>query len=166
MLIIKEVKMVSPLVGLHAFLGEIGIVLFIWVFVEMLSPNKERAIRAKKVACWGLLMFVLSWIVGGIYYVNTYGPDIKPKIKAGPQKWAHGIFMETKEHIFLFLPFLAFVTFFMLNNFEKDLSKGKREDVRKGVLLLSGLIVALGFLIALMGYLISSGFRTALEVMG
>ena len=39
----------------------------------------------------------------------TFYPATKTLVKAGSWPWAHSIIMETKEHIFLFLPLLAFV---------------------------------------------------------
>lgn len=99
--------MAHPLIGIHAALGEIGVGAFLWVFVELLNPSEERIKRAKKIALLGALLFLLSWIAGGYYYVEFYGDQVKPLIKEGPFPWAHAIVMETKEHVFLFLPFLS-----------------------------------------------------------
>ncbi|MEK6903244.1 MAG: hypothetical protein AABW64_01185 [Nanoarchaeota archaeon] len=148
------------LVGLHAVLGEIAILAFVWIFIEILNPTQERLRRAKIGAALGLIFLILSWFVGGFYYVSFYGANVKPVIKEGPQPWAHNVVMEAKEHIFLFLPFLAAANYFILRSATvKDIRKIK--TVRK----LAVLIILLGFLMALMGYLISTGFRTALEVM-
>jgi hypothetical protein len=155
--------MANPLIGVHAVLGEIGIVAFIWVFVEMLKPNPERLKRAKIAALLGVAFFFVSWIVGGYYYTEFYGSLVKPAIKEGPQPWAHLIFTETKEHMFLFLPFLSILAYALLMKFETAFKEDKNPKAKKAVLILSGVIVIIGALMALMGYLISSGFRAALE---
>lgn len=152
--------MPHPLIGLHATLGEIGIFSFLWVFVEMLNPSELRIKRARIASVIGLIFLVLSWIVGGYYYVSFYGTNIKPVIKEGPQPWAHSVFMESKEHLFLFLPFLALINLFLLFNL-----KVSDQKKSKSILKLAGLIVILGLMMALMGYVISTGFRGALEVM-
>ena len=152
--------MPHPLIGLHATLGEIGIFAFLWVFVELLNPSELRIKRAKIASLIGLTFFILSWIIGGYYYVSFYGTDVKPVIKEGPQPWAHSIVMEAKEHIFLFLPFLAVIASLLIMNVRVNETKKL-----KSILKLSALIIITGFMMALMGYVISTGFRGALEVM-
>ena len=153
--------MVSSLIAIHAFLGEAGILAFIWVFVELLNPSKERINRAKFAALLGTIFFLLSWLSGGYYYVQDYGINVKPVIKEGPQPWAHSIFMEIKEHIFIFLPFLAILTLSIIKKYDKELLKNK--NARKAILSLCAIIIVIGALMAGMGYLISTGYRTALE---
>ena len=153
--------MVSSLIAIHAFLGEAGILAFIWVFVELLNPSKERINRAKFAALLGTIFFLLSWLSGGYYYVQDYGINVKPVIKEGPQPWAHSIFMEIKEHIFIFLPFLAILTLSIIKKYDKELLKNK--NARKAILSLCIIIIIMGALMAGMGYLISTGYRTALE---
>ena len=61
--------------------------------------------------------------------------------------------METKEHIFLFLPFLSFVALIIVNLFPKEIeSNGK---LKQSLILLSFLIVTLGIVITLAGISIS-----------
>jgi len=153
--------MVNLLIGIHAALGEVGVIAFLWVFVELLNPNLKRVKRAKQAAFIGVLFLFLSWLVGGYYYVNFYGASVKPIIKEGPMPWAHDIFMEVKEHVFLFLPFLSLMALGLIKKYEKDIIKGW--DARKAVLLISLLIVLIGMMMAGMGYIISSGARAALE---
>lgn len=156
--------MASPLIAAHAFLGEAGIIAFIWVFVELLNPDKRRVDRAKFAAFLGVVFFFLSWASGGFYYVSQYGLEIKPIIKEGPQPWAHLIFMEVKEHIFFFLPFLSILTLSILNKYDNELLNDKR--IKKSVLALCIAIIIIGGLMAGMGYLISTGYRVALEAKG
>lgn len=151
----------NPLVGIHAGLGEIGAFLFLWLFVELLNPSKVRINRAKKVAMLATIFIFLSWIVGGYYYVSYYGVNVKPIIKEGPDPWAHSVFTETKEHIFLFLPFLSILTTAVVFRYGNKIENDKH--ARRAMLMLSILIFLLALLMAGMGYLISTGARTALE---
>jgi hypothetical protein len=151
--------MAHPLIGIHAALGEIGIFAFLWVFVELLNPTEERIKRAKIVACIGTILIFLSWLAGGYYYVKIYGPDVKPMIKEGPQPWAHKVVMETKEHVFLLLPILSLFTVALMK--KHDLLNNS--EARKSILKLCVLILLIGLSMAFMGYLISTGARTALE---
>ena len=154
--------MVNFLIGLHAALGELGGIGFLWVFIELLNPLHQRIKRAKTIAFISMVLLFLSWFIGGYYYVNTYGNEVKPIIKEGPQPWAHGIFMETKEHVFLFLPFLSILAFSIIRNYENDIMKNKK--LRISILLLCISIFLFTFAIGAMGYLVSSGARAALEV--
>jgi len=153
--------MVHPLIGAHAALGELAVFAFLWVFVELLNPTEQRIKRAKLAASLGVLFFFLSWFLGGYYYVEFYGSDVKPIIKEGPNPWAHGIFMETKEHVFLFLPFLSLAALGFIYKSGDNLIKKRNEKI--AVLLLCSLIVLMGLSMAAMGYIISTGFRIALE---
>ncbi|MBI2004966.1 hypothetical protein HYS79_02285 [Patescibacteria group bacterium] len=149
------------LIGLHAVLGEVGALAFLWVFVELLNPNESRLRRAQIMALLGALFFVGAWFFGGFYYVTEYGAAVKPIIKSGPIPWAHSIITETKEHVFLFLPFLAVLTWGLLKRYKDEFIQ--KRNFRIAVLLISGLVVLLAFAMAGMGFLISSGFRAALE---
>lgn len=154
--------MVNPLIGLHAFLGEFAAIGFLWIFIELINPNVKSINRIKIVAIISVILIFLSWFAGGYYYVNTYGSEVKPIIKAGPQPWAHLVFTETKEHIFLFLPFLSLFALTIIKKYDKALIKNK--SARIATMILSLLIFLLAFAIGGMGYLISQGARAALEV--
>lgn len=147
------------LIGLHAGIGEIGALSFLWVFVELLNPNLQRVARAKIAALVGTIALFTAWIVGGYYYVSFYGTNVKPIIKAGPMPWAHSVMTETKEHVFLFLPFLAILILGLINVYKEKLAKGERV---KSIVILSLLVFLITMAMAGMGYMISSGFRTAI----
>ena len=149
------------LIGTHAFLGEVGALLFLWVLVELLNPSPERLRRARILAMCGTLFLALAWIVGGYYYVEFYGTIVKPVIKAGPMPWTHSIVIETKEHVFLFLPFLAFLASGLITTLRDELVTNDR--LRIAIVLLSGLIVLIAFAMAGFGFMVTSGFRSALE---
>jgi len=157
--------MVSLLVGLHVAISEIGIAAFLWAFIALLDPTPKRIQNAKIAALIGTILFFASWISGGYYYIDFYGENIKPIIKEGPQPWAHGIAMEAKEHIFLMLPFLGFLTYAFIRKYEKELAIKNNKEVKNAILLLLGLTIFLGVLMAFFGYLISSGYRIGLEAL-
>jgi len=151
------------LIGLHAVLGELSALAFLWVMVEMLSPTEGRIRRAKMIAGFGVILIFLSWITGGYYYLTDYQATVKAVIKAGPYPWAHSVITETKEHVFIFLPFLAIVVWGTLKQYGNDLIENKR-DLARAIMILAGFIVLVAFSMAGMGYLISSGMRSALEL--
>jgi hypothetical protein len=153
--------MVNPLIFVHAIGAEIGLFAFLWVLVELLNPTETRIRRAKIAALFGVVCLLGAWFVGGFYYVEVYGSQIKPVIKASDAKWVHSIVMEVKEHVFLFLPILAILTASLLHKYDKEVISNN--DARKTIVLLAGLIFLLGFSIAGMGAVIASGYRFALE---
>jgi len=152
--------MVNPLIFIHAICAELGLFAFLWVLVEMLNPTETRVARAQMAAIFGFAFLFFAWLVGGFYYVEIYGLHVKPLIKASDANWVHNIVMEVKEHVFLFLPILAALTTALLYKFDGRLLENR--DARISVVLLAGLIFVLGFTIAGMGALISSGYRFAL----
>lgn len=153
--------MADLLIGAHAFLGEMAVFAFFWIFVELFNPGKNTLSRMKLISSIGMVLLLLSWVAGGYYYVSVYGPHVKPLIKAGPQVWAHSVFTETKEHVFLFLPFLGAMAFFLIHSSGDALLRDRK--LRQAVQLLSLLVVLIGLAMAGMGYLISTGARNALE---
>ncbi len=151
----------SILIGLHAFLGEAGALAFLWVFVELLSSSQSSLRRARLAALLGVLFLLGSWVAGGTHYLTDYATAVKPIIKEGPLPWAHSVITETKEHLFLFLPFLALLTWGLLKRYQDEFMQNR--NLRVAVLVLSILIVLMAFAMAGMGFIISSGFRAALE---
>lgn len=150
--------MVNLLVPTHAITGILAIFAFLLVFVELLNSTEKTIRMIKFFALAGTLLIFISWIIGGYYYATYYGTSIKPLIKEGPAPWAHSVVMETKEHVFLFLPFLAILTTAVIFKFDTTLVKNRKWKL--SVLGLSALIILLGLTIAGMGYLISAGGRT------
>ena len=148
--------MANLLVAMHAMTGILSIFAFLVVFVELLSPTKKVIKRIKIFALIGTILIFISWIIGGYYYLTYYGPDVKPAIKEGSNPWIHSVIMETKEHIFLFLPFLAILTTGIIFSYSNLLKNNK---AKSSVLLLCALIILLGLAIAGMGYFISAGAR-------
>ena len=150
-----------PLIGLHAGLGELGALLFFWAFIELLGGQASNIRRARLAVLIGTVFLVGAWLAGGFYYVEIYGSAVKPFIKDGPLPWAHGVAMETKEHVFLFLPFLAVFAWGLMQRLGHVMDS--QRQARVAALYATGVVVVLSGTMALMGFLVSSGFRSALE---
>src|SRR3989344_4927170 len=138
-----ELLLAKPvLIGLHLGFAIVGIDAFLWLAGEYAARAKSVA-RKTWAAGIGTLAFIVSWIIGGFYYVTVYGAEVKPIIKAGAAPWAHNIAMESKEHIFLFIVPLA-ITALVLTRLDS-------EKLRKSGMWLSAVIAGLGLLIGAMG---------------
>jgi hypothetical protein len=147
----SDLNPVYLLVGLHAGLGEVAGLLFIWALVEIINNTPAGLIRAKKAALWGVVFIFASWITAGIYYVSHYGGVVKPVIMDGPLPWAHGVVLETKEHVFMYIPLLALVGYQAV----RGIAEGRGKPVLSVTKWLLGLNVLLSFLMAWMGFLVS-----------
>ena len=143
------------LVGLHLGFAILGIDFFLWLAGELIADPEKRK-RLKIVSVIGVLGFVLSWLVGGYYYVKYYGTLVRPDILAGSAPWAHAVAMEAKEHIFLLIIPLALTAAF-LSFLPKDVLSNFR--LRKPAIALIGAMVALALSIGAMGYIISAAAR-------
>jgi hypothetical protein len=146
--------------GLHVGFGELVLLftiatLFILAWV---SPNR-KVIMAKIASLIGVVSAFVSWLVSGLYYVIYYGPQVKPVIKEGPWPWAHGIFMEGKEHIFLFLPFIAMILLFLVWKYADRWNSDRA--IRFSIYAIGIMAIFIPVLMAVSGYLISSGYRIA-----
>lgn len=139
----------------HVIIGLLGITFFVVVLLGLLKIHWQMR-QLRIFSLLGLLSFLASWIMGGYYYVMYYGSAVKPIIKTGDYAWAHGIVMETKEHVFLFLPFLAAVVFLTLW-FAGEAAVEAR--LRKPLIALTLLIVVFGVFMAAAGTIISGAVR-------
>lgn len=154
--------MIHWLIGVHAFFGEVGSLSYLWVSFELLNPSKAGMVRARWLSLIGLIFLLIAWMVGGFYYLGPYQSSVKPILKAGPYPWAHVIGMETKEHIFLFLPFVAFFVFTALAQQGSNLINDGKSRI--GLLVTSTLLFTLGMSMAGFGYLITCAYRVSLEL--
>ena len=145
------------LVG-HVFVGLAGVIIFYAVLMAVLKPVDFSRLKFLRLASLGgLIGFLLSWLSGGYYYVVYYGNIVKPIIKKSAYPWAHSIFMEAKEHIFLFLPFAALVAVLIFYILGEELEQ--KPAIKKPVIILSSLIFVLGAIMALMGIIISGAVK-------
>lgn len=145
------------LVGLHLGLAIIGIDSLLWLLGEYAAGFKKMR-RAQLAAIIGAIGFIGSWIFGGFYYVKFYGKLVKPIILKGSAPWAHGIAMEVKEHVFLLL--IPAVLTLLIAMFVKSQDL-KNDEIKKPLMAMIFLIVAISFAIGLMGFIISSAARWA-----
>lgn len=139
----------------HVILGLIGIVLFTAVLLGLIKNANLKKLKILSLA--GLFSFLASWFSGGYYYTLYYGDKVKPIIKAGQHFWVHSVIMETKEHIFLFLPFLVAVLVLAIWLIGNDINK--EQKLKKGIIALALSIVILGIAITLMGLAISGAVK-------
>jgi hypothetical protein len=141
----------------HVLAGVIGVFLFGAVALELLK-NKPSLRLLRWFSLFGFLLFAgVLWPSAGYYYVTYYGKAVKPIIKAGSTPWIHTVIMETKEHIFLFLPFAALaitlLLYFLGDKIEQD------QNMRRTAFTLTSIIFILGVIITLMGILISGAAK-------
>jgi|SRR3989344_1690604 len=143
------------LVGLHLGFAIIGIDFFLWLLGEFIADPVKR-FRLRIVALIGLVGFLMSWLIGGHYYIKYYGPLVKPVINAGSTPWVHAVVMEAKEHIFLFVIPLALTALFLSFLHREQFADFK---LKVPAILLIGSMVAVTLAIGAMGYIISAAAR-------
>lgn len=149
--------------ALHVVFGELAAFCFFAIAILLTQKAIEEKIL-KRLICLakgGVGFLITSWIVGGYYYLIHYGPVVKPAIKNGPLPSAHIIFMELKEHVFLFLPFLAIYLYFLLKNNPLELNSNPL--FKRSTMFLSGFLFLIIMSMAGMGYIITTGYRLSLQ---
>jgi hypothetical protein len=140
----------------------VGLLAFLWTLLEVFhGPTGASLLRAKAASLTGTGLIFGAWLMGGMYYAIHYGKIVKPVITEGPWPWAHGVFMEAKEHIFLFIPFVAVMFLVLVWQHGDQLSE--RKDFRFATFATGGLVVLLGALMTAFGYFVSNGFRAAVQ---
>ncbi len=136
----------------HIILGvaAIGLVYFVLMQVLKRQPNWEWC---RNLSMWAAVLFFASWAAAAYYYVVYYGGSVKPVIKAGEYPWAHAIFMEGKEHVFILVPFLTITLALALH------SRNENPQLKMAIVVLAGCIVTLGIFVALSGVVVSGAAR-------
>jgi hypothetical protein len=142
--------------SIHVLIGITGVaasyMTVMWLF------KRNLPLRSLKVSSFvAFVAYITAWITGGYYYVVHYGGSVKPIIKEGPTPWAHLVIMEVKEHIFLFLPILAFVILLVIWLKGNKLQENKRLRNALALVTLVTFIIALSM--ALGGVVISGAAR-------
>ncbi len=144
----------ATLLSAHILLGVIGVSASVVAAYCLIRPKIDALpLRAAWIAT---LSYILSWLSGGWYYWKFYGASVKPAILENTP-WAHLIFMEAKEHVFLFLPFAALVFSLVLYTHKEALISD--DTLRKQTLFLALAIAGIAVIITLSGVLISGGSR-------
>jgi hypothetical protein len=140
----------------HSTFGVLGILSALWVFVETLNAREENAGRIRKAAFIAALCMVVTWILGGYWYVHFYPLD-RALILKGPWPFAHTLFMETKEHLF----FISLILSLYLPIAASD-KLYANPNARKMVLCVAMLIALSGLAIEGSGAIINHGAKVAL----
>jgi len=147
------------LVILHAALGEIGALSFLWVLMELINKQEKSYIRAKWISLGGVILFFANWFLAGANYIVHFENSIEPAIKNTNIIWVNNIIMEVKIHIFIFIPILALFAFLIILSFPKWSSGIKIP--RKSIYAICILIVFLGFIMVSFGYIVSASVRAS-----
>jgi len=143
---------------IHPTFGVLGMMAAGWVFVDALNASKDNEARIRTVSMLSAVLIWLAYIFAGWFYVVYYGGD-KAIIKAGPWPWAHGLFMETKEHAFFLTLLLA--TFLPIAAAGRV---AESKAVRKVVLWSSAGVALLALAMEGAGAVISMGAKAAMAM--
>lgn len=151
-----NVTMSDVILLAHATCGVLGTLAAVWVFVEALNAQEQNA-RRTRVAAWAVAIFMSgAWILGGYWYLRFYPAD-RAMILKGPWPFAHSVFMETKEHLFLMTLILAFYLTIVARE-----RLYENAAARKMALCVAMLIVLTGLAIEGSGAVINHGVKVAL----
>lgn len=152
----------KSLVLLHSISGGLSALVLVWIIVETLYPT-DRSLARARVASYlaALLLTTGCWIVGGYNYLTVYGSQVKPVILAGPHPWAHEVVMEAKEHIFVFLPIIAFALSITLFVLDRDAFLDDTK-FRRALTITACLALFMVLLMFLMGAVISNDGKSGL----
>ncbi len=154
---IAVVGEVKDLVIIHSTFGAIAALALAWIIIEMRHLTPKGLTRAKFAGYTAAFFNVLGcWIVGGYYYLTVYASQLKPIIVEGAQPWAHRIIMETKEHVFLFLPVISIALTLMLIWLGKDQTLFDDSKVRKAIIAVALLALVMIIVTFVFGALISN----------
>jgi hypothetical protein len=142
---------------LHVALGVLGILCAVALFVDVLNINEGNIERIKKLSIVVAVLFCLTYLIGGYWYVVYYGHD-RDIIKAGQWAWAHNFFMEVKEHIFFAMLMLSMYLPIAVHR-NVPLTDRKKRNLVLGI---SALIVLLGLFMEGAGGIIGKGVTIGL----
>lgn len=141
---------------LHVLSGLLGTAGAYALWLHLLRPKMNLpAIRAWAYSTFFFLMF--AWVMSAWYYVRYYGASVKPVILAGKYPWAHKVFMEWKEHIFLFLPFMAAALLFAVWKLQPE-SPGA-DSRRRAAVWLAAAMTVVALAVTLSGVAVSGAVR-------
>ena len=140
---------------IHVLTGVFGIGLVWFIFMNIMRETPNMKVL-QYVAGFSFVSFIISWVTSGYYYVIYYGSSVKPIIKAGDYPWAHQIFMEGKEHIFLMLPFLALVIWVGTYAVAHD---PENKKLKNTVAILTVVTAVLGAFVVASGIIVSGAAR-------
>jgi hypothetical protein len=140
----------------HVLFGVLGTLVAVALFFDVLNLSQANIKRVKQLCLVAVVLFVLSYLVGGYWYVVHYAPE-KALILAGPWPWAHTYFMEVKEHLFFMIILLALYLPMLVYNKQLLESTG----LKVITLTVLGLMVALGLTMDGFGAIIAMGSKVS-----
>lgn len=154
---IAVVDEVKDLVLIHSTFGAIAALALTWLIVEMRNLTPKGLTRGKYAAFIATFFNIVGcWFAGGYYYLTVYASQLKPIIVGGTQPWAHRVVMETKEHVFLFLPVVTLTLLLMLVWLGKDQLLFEDSKARNAVIALAVFALAMVMVTFVFGALISN----------
>lgn len=146
-------ELFKTLLSLHVLFGVAAIFIIGYLWMSLKNPD-SKGIILKLLSLGGFLALLTSWMTGGYYYLYYYGTSVKPAILAGSQPWAHKLVMETKEHIFIIIPFLSITLLALI--FKIDFSSPEiNQDLKKSITKIAFIATTISALMAVMGFIIS-----------
>lgn len=140
----------------HVLLGIVGVIALYAIWMGLLKKDMPL-VFLKRISLVGFLSIIMSWFAGGYYYVFYYGGIVKPVIKEGAYPWAHLIFTETKEHIFLVLPFVSLVLVLLFWCIGDKLKNDQL--LKKSAMWFVGAATLIGVFVTIAGIVISGGVQ-------
>lgn len=155
----------KSLILLHSVSGGLSALVLVWIIMETLYPT-DRSLARARIASY-LAAFLITagcWIAGGYNYLTVYSSKVKSVILAGPHPWAHEVVMEAKEHIFVFLPIIAFALSVTLSTLDKDAFLDDAK-FRRALTMTACLALFMVLLMFLMGAIISNAGHTVTEAL-
>lgn len=138
----------------HVITGLVGIAAIHFGYMQYIRRTPPLRLVEALVAS-SVFFLLISWASGALYYVRHYGANVKPRILEGAYPWAHAVFMEAKEHVFILLPFAAFLCFVLIRT-ERLNGDASMKRATSTLLLVT---LALGAAVALSGIIISGAVR-------
>ncbi len=139
---------------LHVVLGLIALACIHFALMQLIRREPPYSLVSKS-SFLSAIFFLISWLTGAYYYVTYYGGAVKPRILAGAYPWAHQVMMESKEHIFLLIPFLVIAVWLT----SRALQGTGDARLKVAVSVAAGMALALGTLVAAAGILVSGAVR-------
>jgi hypothetical protein len=140
----------------HVVFGVICMLSAVWVFVEVLHATEANQARIRMVSRLSAAAMWLAFLIGGYWYVVFYKVD-KAIILKGPWPFAHGFFMETKEHLVIILLMLAtYLPIAAAGNLAAS------RDARRVVIWVAGLMVLMALMMDGDGAIIAMGVKVGL----
>lgn len=140
----------------HAIIGSLLGLAGVWLFVDVLNAKEENQARIRIMSLIIAGLMWLAYLLGGYFYVVFYSVD-KAFILKGPWTFAHGFFMESKEHVVMMLLLLA--TFLPIIAYNNPVAN---KGARKVVLWATGLLILTTVAMEGAGAIISMAVRVAL----